>query len=256
MTTPFETTPILSSLYTIRHGFFGREGGVSPGIYNSLNASETGGDNLDLVSENRARIATAMGVEPHALATLSQVHSATVITLLEEPAPHARPQGDAMVTNLPGIAIGILTADCTPILFADPESGVIGAAHAGWKGAVGKIVPKTIDAMVALGAERSRIIASIGPTISGPNYEVGTQFMADVLSYYPEAKPWFFVPEGKREHFDLPGLVEAQLQAAGIGAVENLGACTYASPALYFSHRYATHQDRTTGRQMAVIART
>lgn len=253
MTPPFTTAKTLAALPSIQHGFFGRQGGVSTGAFASLNVSESGGDDGADVTENRSRIATALGVPPSHLATIRQTHSATVITLTEPPLHGSRPEGDAMVTATPGLALGILTADCTPILFADAEAGVIGAAHAGWKGAVGEIALKTIDAMVALGATRSRIVAAIGPTISGANYEVGPEFAADFLAAHPHTAAHFSTPEGKREHFDLPGFVEAQLRAAGIAAVENLGLCTYAEPDRYFSHRYATHQNTTTGRQMSVI---
>ena len=156
----------------------------------------------------------------------------------------------------PGLPLGILTADCTPILFADPEAGVIGAAHAGWSGAAQGIALNTIAAMVALGADPACIRAAIGPTISGPNYEVGDPFRTDLLAIAPDGAPFFTTPYGGKPHFDLPGFVEAQLRAARIGPVENLGICTYADPVRYFSHRYATHHQTKTGRQIAVIALT
>lgn len=255
MSVPFETAAALAELPSIRHGFFGRQGGMSESVFGSLNVSETGGDEPAHVAENRARIAHSLDVPLLALATLKQVHSDLVLTLTARPVAGSRPEADAIVTALPGIALGILTADCTPILFADAEAGIIGAAHAGWKGAVGAIALKTVGAMVELGAERSRIVAAIGPTISGVNYEVGPEFAAAFLAEHPDAERHFSTPENGREHFDLPGFVEAQLSSAGIGLVENLRACTYASPDRYFSHRYATHRNATTGRQMSAIIR-
>jgi YfiH family protein len=254
VTPPFTTAKTLAALPSIQHGFFGRQGGASSGAFASLNVSESGGDDASDVAENRTRIATTLGVPPSHLATIRQTHSDIVITLTEPPLASSRPEGDAMVTAVPGLALGILTADCTPILFADAEAGIIGAAHAGWKGAAGEIALRTIDAMVALGATRSRIVAAIGPTISGANYEVGPEFAADFLAAHPHAAAHFSMPQGKREHFDLPGFVEAQLRAASIAAVENLRLCTYAEPERYFSHRYATHHSTTTGRQISVIA--
>jgi YfiH family protein len=255
MSVPFETAAAFAGLSSIRHGFFGRQDGVSENVFSSLNVSETGGDEPARVAENRARIAYSLDVPPHALATLKQVHSNFVLTLTALPAAGSRPEADAIVTALPGIALGIQTADCTPILFADAEAGIIGAAHAGWKGAVGAIALKTMEAMVALGAERSRIVAAIGPTISHVNYEVGPEFAAPFLAEHPDAERHFSTPENGREHFDLPGFIEAQLSDAGIGMVENLKACTYAAPDRYFSHRYATHRNQTTGRQMSAIIR-
>jgi YfiH family protein len=224
-------------------------------MFGSLNVSESGGDEAERVAENRARVAHSLDALPQALATLKQVHSDLVLTLTARPVTGSRPEADAIVTALPGIVLGILTADCAPILFVDAEAGVIGVAHAGWKGAVGAIALKTVNAMVALGAERSRIVAAIGPTISGVNYEVGSEFAAAFLAEHPDAERHFSTPKDGREHFDLPGFIEAQLSGAGIGAVENLKACTYASPNRYFSHRYATHRQETTGRQMSAIIR-
>jgi YfiH family protein len=161
-----------------------------------------------------------------------------------------------MVTRLPALALGILTADCTPILFADGDAGVIGAAHAGWRGAADGIVGRTIAAMVALGAKRANIVAAIGPTISGANYEVGPHFMDDFVKLRPEGWRHFFLPPGERAHFDLPGFVEAELVAAGIARAERVGGCTYGQPDRYFSHRHATHQGTRTGRQIAIIGLT
>lgn len=239
---------------TLRHGFFGREGGVSDGIFSTLNCSEAGGDDAIRVADNRARAAAALGFHASALAILRQVHSTEVVTLEEPPPPGARIEADAMVTMEPRLLLGILTADCAPVLLADPGAGVIGAAHAGWKGATGGIVPGTIAAMEALGAKRDRIRAAIGPTISGRNYEIGAELAAEIGRIHRPAKPYIFVPEGAgREHFDIPGLLHAQLESAGITAIDDVGHCTYAEPGRWFSHRFATHHGTTTGRQIALI---
>ncbi|RUT34966.1 peptidoglycan editing factor PgeF [Arsenicitalea aurantiaca] len=251
---PFIAAPALSALPGIAHGFFTREGGVSGGVYESLNVTENSADDPALVAENRRRVALAFGLAPDRLAGQRQVHSARVVTLVEVPAPGARPEGDAMVTDRPGIALGILTADCTPILLADPEAGIIGAAHAGWQGAVDGIVGNTVEAMAALGADPARITAAIGPTISGPSYEVGDDFVAALRTRNPAALARVFTPPGGRPHFDLPGFVGDCLAMAGVTQVTDLALCTYADPR-FFSHRRATHEGTTTGRQIAVILR-
>lgn len=253
MTSPFEQSLALAALPGVRHGFFGRRGGVSTGVFASLNVSEASGDKLNLVARNRAQIAELLGFRPDALATLRQVHSNAVITLARLPDGSEPAQADAMVTNVPGLVLGILTADCAPILLADSQAGVIGAAHAGWKGAGGGIAHATVRAMVGLGADPARIVAAIGPTISLVNYQVGPQLASDLLAKHRDAANRIGRPTGDREHFDLPGFLFDQLHGAGVGLVSDLGICTYASPKRYFSHRRATHEGSTTGRQMAVI---
>jgi YfiH family protein len=253
MSVPFEQSPALAAIPSLRHGFFGRQGGHSGGDFASNNMSIAIGDQPHLAEANRAGAAQALGYLRKNLCLLKQVHSAEVRVLADYPDHEVAVEADAMVTSLPTLALGILTADCTPILFADPEAGVIGAAHAGWRGAVDGIVGNTIAAMVALGADKARMIAAIGPTISGKNYEVGPQFMSDFLALQPDGARHFSTPPGKRAHFDLPGFVEAQLHAAGVGTVERVGGCTYAQPERYFSHRYATHRNGRTGRQIAII---
>jgi YfiH family protein len=252
MITP-ETSPALSAVPAIRHGFFGRAGGVSTGDFSGLNVSVTVGDDAGAVAANRQSVAESLGAGP--LAILKQTHSTRVETVTGPIAP-GMIDADAMVTATPGITLSILTADCTPILFADPEARVIGAAHAGWRGAVDGIIGNTIAAMVALGADPLRIVAAYGPTIHGDNYEVGEQFRADFLALHPGGAHHFHTPVGKKPHFDLPGFVAEQLRAAGVRAVEQVGACTYAHPDRYFSHRYATHKRTRTGRQIAVIGLT
>jgi YfiH family protein len=249
---PHETSRSLTGLNGIRHGFFGRRGGVSTGDFAALNVSEASGDQPSLVAQNRALTAEAIGSPATSLATIRQTHS-SIVHVITAPPIGERPEGDAMVTDVPGIVLGILTADCTPVLLADREAGVIGAFHAGWKGALDGIAQGTVVAMVALGADPARIVAAIGPTISQRNYEVGPDFARNVLARYPDAKSRFTTPAGGREHFDLPGFISDQLEGAGIGLVEDLDICTYAAPDAYFSHRYATHRGTTTGRQIALI---
>lgn len=245
-----EQSPALAAIDGLRHGFFGRRGGKSTGVYAGLNVSDAGGDDPATVASNRALVTDAIGL-PH-LFILKQVHSARVVTVTEPPAG-PRIEADALVTDRPGHALAILSADCTPILLADPAARIIGAAHAGWRGAVDGVMANTVAAMQALGADPARIVAAIGPTISSPNYEVGPQFMADFLALHPNGAHYFTTPENGREHFDLPAFVIDQLLATGIGKVERIGGCTYADPERYFSHRYATHQGTTTGRQVAVV---
>jgi YfiH family protein len=239
----------------VQHGFFGREGGRSMGALASNNMSVSAGDNPDLVVSNRSSAAYAMGEHGiKDLVVFRQVHSTTVVTLTERPTPGVAVEGDAMVTNRPDLLLGILTADCSPVLLADPDAGIVGAAHAGWKGAAGGIVYATVLAMVGLGADPKNIRAAIGPTISGANYEVGPNTAAEIVALDKTAAAHVSVPEGKtREHFDIPGLLQEQLFGAGVGLVGDLGLCTYADPARFFSHRYATHQGTTTGRQIALI---
>jgi hypothetical protein len=250
MTALFETSPALAGL---RHGFFGRAGGSSTGVYASNNMSFTTGDDAATVAANRAGVASAMGHDAADLIILKQTHSADVHVVTARLPADAVIEADAMVTDRKGLLLGILTADCTPILFADLQAGIIGAAHAGWRGAVDGVIGNTIAAMLALGAQADRIIAAIGPTISGPNYEVGPQFAADLLATHPQAGNRISIPGGGVEHFDLPGFVADCLTAAGIGTIDHVGACTYAHPERYFSHRYATHHAIKTGRQVAVI---
>jgi hypothetical protein len=254
MSAPYTVSKVLD-VPGIRHGFFGREGGRSKGDLAGNNMSISQGDNPDLVVSNRASAANAMGgYDVTDLVVFRQVHSTRVVTLTERPDRTVATEADAMVTNRPDLLLGILTADCAPVLLADPESGITAAAHAGWKGAAGGILQATVLAMVALGANPSRIRAAIGPTISGANYEVGPDTAREIAALDSTAAGHVLVPDGKsREHFDIPGLLTEQLFGAGVGLVGDLGICTYANPAKYFSHRYATHQGINTGRQIAVI---
>lgn len=254
MSAPYTISRVLE-MPGIRHGFFGREGGRSQGDLAGNNMSITQGDNPDFVVSNRASAAYAMGgYDVTDLVVFRQIHSTRVVTLTERPDRTVAIEADAMVTNRPDLLLGILTADCAPVLFADPEAKIVAAAHAGWKGAVGGIVPATIAAMAALGAEPSRIRAAIGPTISAANYEIGPETAARILAENPAAARHIAIPPGKtREHLDIPGLLAEQLFDAGVGLVGDLGLCTYADPQRFFSHRYATHHAIAAGRQISAI---
>jgi polyphenol oxidase len=233
----------LAALAGIRHAFFTRDGGVSEGIYATLNGGVGSNDDRARVAENRARMAAALGVAPAALVTPYQIHSADVV-VAETPWTHAtRPRADAVVTRVPGIAIGVSTADCGPVLLADPEARVIGAAHAGWRGALAGITDAAITAMEHLGAQRRRIVAAIGPLIRQPSYEVGAE-LVDTFVAADTANARFFRPAAQAGHamFDLPGYVAARLANAGIGAIEDLGTCTYADAQCFFSFRRTTHR--------------
>ncbi|ODT68163.1 MAG: hypothetical protein ABS75_21590 [Pelagibacterium sp. SCN 63-23] len=246
----YETAPTLSAIPILRHGFFGRQGGFSAADFAGLNVSFSVGDEPQTVEKNRQSVGQTIDVGP--LVVLKQIHSSRVETV-SGTIPPGTIEADALVTGSPGLALAILTADCTPILLADPAAGIVGAAHAGWRGAVDGIIGNTIAAMTALGARPERINAAFGPTITGENYEVGEQFRADFLALHPGGERHFHTPSGGRPHFDLPGFVETQLRAAGIAGIERVGACTYAHPERYFSHRHATHRGTRTGRQIAVI---
>lgn len=238
----------------IAHGFFGRKGGVSQGIFASLNCGPGSGDAREDVSENRGRVAEALGTGAQLL-TLYQIHSPNVATVAAPWNIGEGPQADAMVTNVPDIALGILTADCAPVLFADADTGVIGAAHAGWKGALGGATDSTIAAMEALGARRDRIAAAIGPCISQANYEVGPEFR-DRFAEIDSRNARFFSPSDRVHHFrfDLEGYVAERLGAAQIGSIKRLSSCTYAAEADFFSFRRAAHRaENDYGRQVSAI---
>lgn len=254
MGAPYITSQVLDDP-RLHHGFFGREGGRSQGDLSSNNMSIAAGDNPDFVISNRSSAANSMGGHGiKDLVVFKQVHSTTVVTLTDRPTPGVAIEADAMVTNRPDLLLGILTADCAPVLFADPDASIVAAAHAGWKGAAGGIVGKTVAAMVALGAKPEQIRAAIGPTISGPNYEVGPDTAKQIIALDSRAQSHLSVPKGMiREHFDIPGLLMEQLFAAGVGLVGDLGLCPYAHPETHFSHRYATHHGTSTGRQISII---
>ena len=240
----------------IAHGFFGRTGGVSTGIFASLNCGPGSGDDRACVIENRRRALEELSEGADArLLTLYQIHSANVVAVTEPWDMGKGPKADAMATNVRGLALGVLTADCAPVLLADAEAKVIGAAHAGWKGALSGVTDSVVDVMEQLGASRKNIAAVIGPCISQTNYEVGAEFAA-VFEQADKANARWFVPSGRPEHFrfDLPGYVESRIVAAGISQIERIGRCTYAEEAAFFSYRRATHRGETDyGRQLSAI---
>ncbi len=245
----------LSALPGIRHAFFTREGGVSEGLYASLNAGVGPNDDPAKVAENRARMAKAVGVTPERFLTAYQIHSPQVVVAETPWSGEARPRADAIVTRMPGLAIGASTADCGPVLLADPQAGVIGAAHAGWRGALGGVLEAAIAAMEKLGAGRSRIVAAIGPMISQRNYEVGDELVAQFAKADAGNARFFAAGRPGHAQFDLPGFIASRLAAAGIGGVEDLAACTYADPQLFYSFRRATHRGEPDyGRHVNAIA--
>ncbi|MGR3814512.1 MAG: peptidoglycan editing factor PgeF [Cognatishimia activa] len=239
------------SLAPVEHGFFTRKGGASSGIFHGLNCGTGSSDLADIVRINRDRVAQAMGVE--ALNGVHQVHSADVVTVTE-PITGEKPKADALVTNIPGQALSILTADCQPVLFADPDAGVIGAAHAGWKGAVSGVLEATVDAMEALGAKREAIRAVVGPSISQAAYEVGPELRGQFIEGDPDNSRFFAKGEGDRFMFDLPGYGVHRLHSAGVGFAEWNGHCTYSDPDRFYSYRRTTHaKEADYGRLIAVI---
>ncbi len=246
----------LSRLARIRHGFFTRGGGVSQGVYASLNGGVGSNDAPDKVAENRARMAAALGVAPDRLLTPYQIHSPEVVVAGEPWTRENRPRADAVVTRIPSLAIGVSTADCGPLLFAEPQAGVIGAAHAGWRGALTGVIEATLAAMEKLGAERTRITAALGPTIRQPNYEVGPEFVARFTAA-DTGNARFFAASPHEGHamFDLTGYIADRLQRAGIMKFEDLGLCTYAEPDRFYSFRRATHRSEPDyGRHINAIA--
>lgn len=248
-------SPSLSDLADrgIAHGFFTRQGGVSEGLYAGLNVGLGSKDEPERIRENRARVAGWFGEDLDHLATLYQVHSPDVV-VVDGPLSGDRPEADGQVTNRPGVVLGVLTADCGPVLFADADARVIGAAHAGWKGAFDGVLENTIAAMEELGAHRENIVASLGPSIAQRNYEVGPEFHERFVARNPD---WarFFAPSDKEGHylFDLPALTVSRLAAAGVKA-ENLDICTYADEDRFFSYRRTTHRKEPDyGRQISAI---
>lgn len=246
----------LASLPGIRHAFFTRQGGVSGGVYESLNGGIGSRDAAERVAENRARMATALGVKPDNFLTAYQIHSSDVVTIDRPWAPDARPRADALVTRVPAIAIGVSTADCGPILFADTDARVIGAAHAGWRGALTGVIEATIAAMAAIGADRANIVAAAGPMIRQPNYEVGPEFV-ERFKAESAANARFFTPSVKSGHamFDLAGYIVMRLQGAGIRQVEDVDRCTYADADTFYSYRRSVHRNEADyGRHINAIA--
>ena len=257
MLTPFEAD-CLSILPRIRHGFFTRHGGVSEGLYASLNCGTGSNDDRVAVTENRTRVARHLGSALDDVQTVYQIHSANVVTVTGLTPRDALPQADAVVTKTPGLAVGVLTADCTPVLFADAEAGIVGAAHAGWKGALAGVIEATISAMEALGAQRPSIRAAFGPAISQNAYEVGPDFKDQFLVNSKQSARFFkHAGTDERPHFDLPGYVEDKLRKSGIRVTESTAHCTYENESLFFSFRRATHRSEPDyGRQISAIVVT
>jgi len=246
---------IAASDLPARHGFFTRRGGVSTGPYASLNCALAGQDSREAILENRARAARALGADPARLVGLTQVHGIEVARVEVPWPPGQGPRADAAVTARPGIAIGIVTADCAPVLFADPIAGIVGGAHAGWRGAVAGVLEATLAAMEALGARRDRIVAAVGPCIGAASYEVAAD-LRDAVLMYDTADACFF-SEGRRPErwqFDLAGYCVHRLRAAGAGSVSALGLDTLSEEERFFSHRRRTLAGGgAIGHQMSVI---
>jgi YfiH family protein len=249
-------TASLGKLAHIRHGFFTRSGGVSQGVYATLNGGVGSSDAPDKVAENRARMAAALGVAPERLLTAYQIHSPDVVVVDRPWTADKRPRADAIVTRTPRLAIGVSTADCGPLLLADAEAGVIGAAHAGWRGALTGVIEAAVAAMEELGAERARVVAALGPTIRQPNYEVGPEFVARFLAADAGNARYFEAsPREGHAMFDLAGYIAARVQRAGIGTFEDLALCTFAEPERFFSYRRTTKQSEPDyGRHINAIA--
>ncbi|KTE22707.1 polyphenol oxidase [Sphingopyxis sp. H050] len=250
MTAPFVSAPTLAG---IPHGFFGRQGGVSSGDLASLNCGLGSGDDPDLIAENRRRVADA--VLPGATLTgLYQVHGDRCVIVDDDTDLAARPQADALATRSPGILLGILTADCVPVLFADREAGVVGAAHTGWKGAIAGVTDSTLGAMESLGASRANVAVAIGPCIGRASYEVDENFVQRFAAADPANERFFAAGKPGHAMFDIAAYVAARLAAAGVSRIAIGGQDTYAEEADYFSYRRACHKgENTYGRQLSVI---
>ncbi len=249
MTLEILTSDVLDGVY---HGFFTRRGGASSGVFHGLNCGLKSSDQDQMVRINRERVADAMSVPVSHLLTIRQTHSPTVITVTDP--VDAETEGDAIVSNQPDLALGILTADCQPVLFSDPIAGVIGAAHAGWQGARDGVLENTLVAMEALGADRKNIKAVIGPTISQKNYEVGPEFHATFHDQDTANDRFFSEGPSGRAHFDLPAYGLHKLAAAGVGEAEWIHQCTYEDESRFYSYRRATHKKEADyGRLISVI---
>ena len=241
------------ALEGVAHGFLGRRGGLSTGVHAGLNVGFGSDDDANIVTRNRLLAAEAVSLGA-TLQTLYQVHSAEAVTILAPLDDGVRPRGDALVTNLPGVLLGILTADCAPVLFADVAAGIVGAAHAGWKGALGGVTDATILAMEAIGADRARIVAAVGPCIARASYEVDSAFLRRFCEDDPANERFFADGKADRHQFDLESYVVARLAGAGIGRIEALGFDTYADEDRFFSYRRATHRGEAAyGRQISLI---
>jgi polyphenol oxidase len=248
-------SPLLSAIPGLHHAFFTRDGGVSDGIYGSLNGGIGSNDDANHVAENRRRMAEQMGVTPQHFLTLFQIHSPDVAVASAPWEGAARPRADAIVTRTEGLAIGVTTADCGPILLVDPNARVIGAAHAGWKGALTGVVESTVDAMEKLGADRDGIVAAIGPLIRQHSYEVGGEFVERFVEADAE-NALFFIPSARAGHamFDLAGFIRMRLENAGVLMIDDVGLDTY-SDGRFYSYRRSVHRSEPDyGRHVHAIA--
>lgn len=248
-------SPLLAAVRGVSHGFFTREGGRSRDLYASLNCGFGSGDDKDTVAMNRAAVARRLGAAPERLLTVWQSHSPAVVTAAAPWDVRRPPEGDAVVTATPGLAVAVLTADCAPVLFADTTAGVVAAAHAGWKGALAGVLEATLDEIERLGGHRRHVAVALGPTISQANYEVDAAFRERFLASEP-GNARFFAP-GRREgrfQFDLPAYVRFRLEAVGVRQVDDTALCTYADEARFYSFRRATHRGEPDyGRQISAI---
>jgi polyphenol oxidase len=252
---PYEEAPALRRFSMhLRHGFFGRRGGVSKGVYRSLNCGLGSADEPANISENRRRVAAALGSSGERLVTLRQIHSARAIVVDKPFAPGQAPEADGLATNRPLLVLGVVAADCAPVLLCDPHAGVIGAAHAGWRGAVGGVVEATVEAMVGLGADPARISAGIGPCLSQDSFEVGPDLVDAVLDVSAWADNLFSAGTGDRQHFDLKGYVQGRLARLGVAHIDALAEDTLSATDRYFSHRRAVKAgDPEAGRNLSAI---
>ena len=243
---------LTSDALPVKHGFFTRRGGASSGVFAGLNCGQGSSDQAEIVAINRRRVADAMGVAHDHLLGVHQIHSATAIPVTE-PYPE-KPRADALVTATKGLALSVLSADCQPVLFADADAGVIGAAHAGWRGALDGVLHATVDAMETLGAKRRNITAVIGPAISQRAYEVGPEFMDSFMAEDTDYARYFINGEGDRMLFDLPGFGLNRLRAAGVGHAEWTHHCTFSDAERFYSYRRTTHaKEADYGRLIAAI---
>jgi polyphenol oxidase len=251
---PILTSPLLEALPGVRHAFFTRQGGVSDGVFESLNVGLGSGDDPLCVAENRARAARALGQDGAALLTCYQIHSAMTVTV-DAPFDHERPWADAIVTRTPGLICGALAADCAPVLIADAEARIVAAVHAGWRGALAGVVGSAIDAMVWLGADPARMSAAVGPCIGPASYEVGLEFLEAFAGADPGNEGFFAVgAQPKKRLFDLPSYVLSRLAAAGVTRAEWIGRDTLAEEDWFFSNRRAVHRGESDyGRLLSAI---
>ncbi len=248
-------SPLLSAVKGVSHGFFTREGGRSRDLYASLNCGFGSGDDKDVVAMNRAHVAGQLGTAPERLLTVWQSHSPVVVTAAEPWDVRKPPEGDAVVSATPGLAVAVLTADCAPVLFADTTAGVVAAAHAGWKGALGGVLEATLDEIERLGGHRRHVVAALGPMISQANYEVDEGFRQRFLSSEPGNDRFFAIGRREGRHqFDLPAYVRFRLEAVGVSQIYDTALCTYADEGRFFSFRRATHRGEPDyGRQISAI---